>query len=59
MGGFSFAPRRRSYSTFWQIVLRIIFRKLLKIFTLDLIDTQVVTINLINTEIIEIEVENC
>ena len=68
MGGFTFAPRRRSYGTFWQILFPAIFGILKKIFKIDMIDTNIVTIdmietstvtiNMINTETREIEMEN-
>lgn len=69
MGGFTFAPRRRAYGTFWQIAIGVIFRVLKKIFKINLIDTNIVTvdmittstqtINMINTDIVELEMESC
>ncbi len=57
MGGFTFAPRRRAYGTFWQILFPAIFRLLKRIFTINVVDTQTITIDMINTETKTIEME--
>lgn len=68
MGSFSFAPRRRSRSTWWQIILGFVLI-LKKIFTVHVTDTQAVTVdvtltqavtvNLTNTEALDVEMESC
>lgn len=69
MGSFTFAPRRRSYGTIWQLIVVVISFIQKKIFKINLIDTNIVTvdmittstqtINMINTDIVELEMESC
>lgn len=69
MGSFTFAPRRRSYSTIWQIILAVVTFVRTKIFRIAMIDTNTITIdmistatpivNMINTDTIVIDMEKC